>query len=157
MKRIMIGGVLLLVGFVLGCDRGADPAGGTGDGSYTIPPAGREQRGALPPTGRDADTTAREPDNTGVNVRDRDDAALTPGDQGGSEADRETTQRIRRALMENEQLSTTARNVTIVTIDGRVTLRGTVNSEQEKQTIAALVQQAGVTDVDNQLEVTTNR
>jgi hyperosmotically inducible protein len=94
-----------------------------------------------------------EPDNTGKNVRDRSDATLTPGDQGGSESDRQLTRQVRRAITSNDQLSTTAKNIKIITVNGKVTLRGPVNSEQEKQTIDAAVKQAGVASFDDQLEV----
>jgi hyperosmotically inducible protein len=94
------------------------------------------------------------PDNTGRNVRDRSGATLTPGDQSESEADRTLTQRIRQAVVADDSLSTTAHNIKIITINGVVTLRGPVNSTQEKATIDAKAQQiAGATKVDNQLEI----
>ena len=80
--------------------------------------------------------------------------ALTATDQGASEADRKITATIRRAVVGDKSLSFSAKNVTIVTIGGKVTLRGQVNSVQEKSTIEFQARQtAGVTDVDNQLEV----
>ena len=94
------------------------------------------------------------PDNTGRNVRDRSGATLTPGDQSESEADLTLTQRIRQAVVADDSLSTTAHNIKIITINGVVTLRGPVNSTQEKATIDAKAQQiAGATKVDNQLEI----
>jgi hyperosmotically inducible protein len=94
------------------------------------------------------------PDNTGRNVRDRSGTTLTPGDQSETEADRTLTQQIRRAVVADDSLSTTAKNVKIITVDGVVTLRGPVNSPHEKEVIAAKAQQiAGVNKVDNQLEV----
>jgi hyperosmotically inducible protein len=94
------------------------------------------------------------PDNTGRNVRDRSGATLTPGDQSESEADRTLTQRIRQAVMADDSLSTTAQNVKIISINGVVTLRGPVNSAQEKANIDAKAQQiAGASKVDNQLEI----
>jgi hyperosmotically inducible protein len=97
------------------------------------------------------------PDNTGRNVRDRSGATLTPGDQSESEADRTLTQRIRQAVVADDSLSTTAHNIKIITINGVVTLRGPVNSTQEKATINAKAQQiAGATKVDNQLEITAH-
>jgi osmotically-inducible protein OsmY len=46
--------------------------------------------------------------------------------------------------------------VKIVTNNGVVTLRGPVNSEEEKSKVAQLAQQvAGVSRVDNQLDVKT--
>jgi len=95
-------------------------------------------------------------DNTRRNVRDRDGATLLPGDQGNSEADRTTTQQIRKALVKDNSLSLTAKNVKIITINGAVTLRGVVKTEQEKNDIAAKAKQvAGLTEVNNQLEVKT--
>jgi osmotically-inducible protein OsmY len=46
-----------------------------------------------------------------------------------------------------------ARNVKIITIDGHVTLRGPVNSAEEKRQIGEIANQiAGAGNVDNQLE-----
>ena len=104
-------------------------------------------------------TTDKKADNTALNQRDRNNATLTPGDQGKSEADRETTRNIRKAIMANDQLSTMAKNIKIITIDGKVTLRGPVKTADEQSTVASLAQNvAGVGSIDNQLEVkTTNQ
>ena len=51
-------------------------------------------------------------------------------------------------------MSTNAKNVKIITIDGQVTLRGPVNTAEEKRLIGEIanrIAQAG--HVDNQLEV----
>jgi osmotically-inducible protein OsmY len=96
-------------------------------------------------------------DNTKKNERDRDTSALTPGDQGESEGDRTITQRIRQAVMKDDALSFTAKNVKIITLDGVVTLRGPVKSEKEKADIGTLAQHVeGIKRVDNQLEVAPN-
>jgi osmotically-inducible protein OsmY len=93
-------------------------------------------------------------DNTGKNVRDRGDDTLTPTDQGGSAADRDVTAKIRKAIVDDDNLSTNAQNVKIITRDGAVTLRGPVKSAAEKDAVAAKAQQvAGVKRVDNQLEI----
>ena len=95
-----------------------------------------------------------EPDNSGRNVRDRDNQTKTPGDQSENEADRTITQNIRQAVTADDSLSTNAKNVKIITNDGTVTLRGPVKSEKEKTDIEAKAKQvAGVKRVDNQLEV----
>jgi hyperosmotically inducible protein len=97
------------------------------------------------------------PDNSGTNVRDRDDQTKTAGDQSESEADRTISQNIRQSLTSDDSLSTNGKNVKVITIDGKVTLRGPVKSDQEKAAIAAKAQQvAGVKNVDNQLEIATN-
>jgi hyperosmotically inducible protein len=94
------------------------------------------------------------PDNTGRNVRDRGGLTLTPGDQFESEADRPLTQEIRKAVVADDSLSTLAKNIKIITVDGVVTLRGPVQSLQEKETIETMAQQiAGIDKIDNQLEV----
>jgi hyperosmotically inducible periplasmic protein len=96
-------------------------------------------------------------DNTDKNERDRNSAALTPGDQGGSEADRTVTQQVRQGVMGDDALSTTGKNVKIITVDGVVTLRGPVKTAEEKATIASIAQRVnGVKRVDNQLETVTN-
>ena len=96
----------------------------------------------------------RQPDNSGINKRDRGTNTLTSGDQSESESDRELTRRIRQAIVKNDQLSMTADNIKIITVNGKVTLRGPVRSQEELQRVASIVQgTAGVTAVDNQLEV----
>jgi hyperosmotically inducible periplasmic protein len=98
---------------------------------------------------------AVEPDNSGRNVRDRNDQTKTAGDQSENEADRTISQNIRQAITADDSLSTNGKNVKIITTDGTVTLRGPVKSEKEKSTIGAKAQQiAGVKNVDNQLEIT---
>jgi osmotically-inducible protein OsmY len=97
-------------------------------------------------------------DNTARNVRDRKEATLTPGDQSNTPADRELTQKIRKALvMDISGFSTAARNVKIITVDGKVTLRGPVKTDAEKIGIVALARQmAGEGNVDDQLEIKAN-
>ena len=100
-----------------------------------------------------------EPDNTARNVRDRAGRTLTPLDQGNSQADVNTTAQIRKEIIAWKNMSMNARNVKIITIDGRVTLRGPVNSEEEKSLIGQIADRiAHSGNVDNQLEVklTTN-
>jgi hyperosmotically inducible periplasmic protein len=101
-----------------------------------------------------SDTAAAPADNTKKNERDRDNATLTPGDQGESEIDRTITQKVRQGVVKDDALSMTAKNVKIITRDGVVTLRGPVKSDKEKSDIGALAQRTeGVKRVDNQLEV----
>jgi hyperosmotically inducible periplasmic protein len=94
------------------------------------------------------------PDNTGRNVRDRGGDTLTPGDQSNTKADLTLTQQIRKALMADKSLSTNAKNIKIITANGVVTLRGPVNTPQEKATIEAKAQSiAGAHNVESQLEI----
>jgi hyperosmotically inducible protein len=97
-------------------------------------------------------------DNTSRNVRDRDGTSLTPGDQAENEADRQISAAVRQAIVDDNSLSMNAHNVKIITSGGVVTLRGPVNSPQEKAAIETKAKQvAGVTRVDNFLEVEANR
>jgi hypothetical protein len=92
-------------------------------------------------------------DNTKINERDRQ-GALTPMDQGNSGAEIKITAAVRKALMADKALSFTAKNVKVITIGNKVTLRGPVKSDQERASIEALAKQTtGVSEVDNQLEV----
>jgi hyperosmotically inducible periplasmic protein len=121
--------------------------------------SGAERAAGLAPWGIRlvSSEAAPDADNTGRNVRDRDESARTPTDQGGSEADRNITAHIRKEIVANDNLSTNAHNVKIITTDGVVTLRGPVKTTQEKAAVAAAAQRApGVKRVDNQLEIERN-
>jgi hypothetical protein len=99
----------------------------------------------------DATTDA---DNTGRNVRDRNDQTLTPLDQGNSAADVATTAQIRKEIIADKGMSVNARNVKIITNNGQVTLRGPVNTAEEKRRIGEIADRSPHTGtVDNQLEV----
>lgn len=106
----------------------------------------------------DTSTNQSEPavpaDNTDKNERDQTVSALTPGDQGESEADRTITQRARQNVIAEDGLSMNAKNVKIITRGGVVTLRGPVASQAEKLSVVQLVRSVeGVQRVDDQLEV----
>jgi len=75
-------------------------------------------------------------------------------DQSNSASDLKITQQIRQAVMADGSLSFTAKNVKIITANGKVTLRGPVKSEQERQSIETSARKvAGDSNVDDQLEV----
>ena len=94
------------------------------------------------------------PDNTAINERDRSRETQTSGDQSNSSADLKTTQTIRQALMKDSELSTTAKNIKIITNNGQVTLRGPVKNAQEKAKIDQLARSAaGGAKIDDQLDV----
>jgi hyperosmotically inducible periplasmic protein len=97
-------------------------------------------------------------DNTSKNQRDRSGETRTSGDQSNSPEDVKITAAIRRAVVEDNSLSATAKNVKIITADGTVTLRGPVQNEAEKTKIAELAQSAaGNAKIDNQLEVKASK
>jgi hyperosmotically inducible protein len=93
-------------------------------------------------------------DNTARNARDRDNQTKTPFDQGNSAADVDMTKRIREKIVAEKGVSVNARNVKVITNQGRVTLRGPVNTTQEKSLIGEIAAQiARAENVNNQLEV----
>lgn len=104
-----------------------------------------------------ADTApeAYKADNTGVNKRDANDTTLTPMDQAkGSKRDVELTRKIRQLIVKNKDMSSDAKNIKIITINGVATLRGPVASVTEKSKIGNLAASvAGVGSVTNELEV----
>ena len=92
-------------------------------------------------------------DDTGRNVRDRDNQTMTPLDQSNDPDDVKVTREIRKALVADDALSTTAKNIKIITVHGKVILRGPVANVQEKTQIEKTAQQFTKQHVDNQLEV----
>jgi hyperosmotically inducible periplasmic protein len=92
-------------------------------------------------------------DNTGKNVRDRDDQSVTATDQSNDPADLKLTADIRKMIVGDGSLSTMAKNVKIVTIGGVVTLRGPVEKEKEKAAIESHAKQAGAKKITNELEI----
>lgn len=97
--------------------------------------------------------TGTAPDNTRINQRDAHNQTMTPGDQSNTKADVSTTSAVRQALVKSD-MSTSARNVKIITNNGRITLRGPVKTQAEKARIEALAKAAANGNtVDNQLDV----
>lgn len=93
-------------------------------------------------------------DNSARNERDRSGETKTSFDQSNTKGDTQITASIRRAVMKDDSLSMTAKNVKIIAENGVVTLRGPVKTEAEKAKIAELAKSAaGQMKIENQLEV----
>lgn len=78
----------------------------------------------------------------------------TADSQTNAKSDRVMTAKVRRAIIADKSLSTYAHNIKIITLNGAVTLKGPVKSEEEKQKVAS--DAASVTSSDsitNQLTV----
>lgn len=102
---------------------------------------------------RNQEARKYEPDNTGRNVRDAGGETKTPLDQSNNSKDTKITQEIRQAITSDKSMSVKAQNVRIITNDGVVTLRGAVEDNDERTTIADKARSVdGVARVDNQLE-----
>jgi hyperosmotically inducible protein len=101
-----------------------------------------------------ASDATTEADNTARNVRDRNSSSLSPLDQGNNQADLDTTAQIRKEIVAGKTMSVNARNVKIITKSGQVTLRGPVNTAEEKRLIGDIAGRIVRSEnVDNQLEV----
>lgn len=107
------------------------------------------------PNGNQASEKKIEADNTGVNKRDRADHKLTADSQAkASREDEEITRRVREELTRNDDLSSYGQNVKIITMNGVVTLRGPVKTQQERDWIVGAAQKvSGVRTIQNELEV----
>ena len=108
------------------------------------------------PTPHDAASAsdAIEADNTKRNSSEQNKNTDTAEKQSNSKDDLALTQKVRQAVMKDGSLSMNAKNVKIIAQDGKITLKGPVDSQQEKDTIGTEAGEiAGKDKVDNQLEV----
>lgn len=79
---------------------------------------------------------------------------VTATDQPNNQRDLDLAAAVRAAIVDDESLSTAAKNVTLVAASGHVTLRGTVGSAGEKAQIERVASGvAGVTQIDNDITV----
>jgi hyperosmotically inducible periplasmic protein len=93
---------------------------------------------------------AQAPDNSSQNKGQ----TQTADDQSNAKADRDTTAKIRKAIMADKDLSTYAHNIKVITANGLVTLKGPVKSEDEKAKVAELAANVVSADkVTNELTV----
>lgn len=98
--------------------------------------------------------TAQDADNTDRNKQDQSGKTKTPMDQSNDPADIKLVATIRKMVVDDKSLTATAKNCKIITAGGMVTLRGPVNTAEEKTTVEAhAVMAAGKDKVVNQLEV----
>lgn len=134
---------------------------GSSNGRATDPSMGRQSRtGQVDGPGlNDVGSNTRSTDRTAVSPPaagrgDRKESALTAGDQSESEGDRRITQLVRQAVVADPMMSMRAKNCTIITIGGVVTLRGSVDTAAERTLLGGKADGiSGVRRVDNQLEI----
>jgi osmotically-inducible protein OsmY len=87
------------------------------------------------------------------NLADKDH--VRDGDRNVADTDRQLASRIRESIVADDELSTKAKNVEIISKNGAVTLRGPVATAAEKTRLATHAQnQAGAKRVNNEIEVT---
>jgi osmotically-inducible protein OsmY len=93
-------------------------------------------------------------DNTKMNKRDGTGKEMTAERQMENKSDLEITRKIRKSLIDDKSLSTYAKNVKVISRNGKVTLKGPVNSEEEKLKIDGLAKAAaGAENVTNEIEI----
>lgn len=94
------------------------------------------------------------PDNTKINKRDRDKNNPTADQQKMNPNDRELAKKIRSAIHDDKSLSMYAHNIKVIAQDGKVTLKGPVRTEDEKNALEAKAKAvAGDGNVINQIEI----
>ncbi len=94
------------------------------------------------------------PDNTRVNKEDQSANAPNADRAKSNTSDTQVMAHIRRDVVKDKSLSTYAHNVKIVSSHGKVTLRGPVHTEQEKQTIEQYAKKyAGDENVTSEITV----
>jgi osmotically-inducible protein OsmY len=107
---------------------------------------------------QDSNATQIPADNTKVNQRDRNQNEPTAEQQKENSSDRQLTAQIRRAIVKDKSLSSTAHNVKIIAQNGSVTLKGPVKSEEEKQAIESKATEiAGAGKVNSELQVAPSK
>lgn len=79
-------------------------------------------------------------------------AGVTADDQSNSSyRDTELTRQVRERIVQDGGLSMAAKNITIVTLGGRVTLKGTVANQTEKAKVESIAKTvSGAASVTNQ-------
>ncbi len=83
---------------------------------------------------------------------------LTAQDQSNNVGDVALTTNIRRRIVSNDALSFTAKNIRVITVEGKVTLTGRVPSKEEMDTIVKIAnEEAGPDLVTNRLTVEERR
>lgn len=93
-------------------------------------------------------------DNSGRNIRDRSPKQLTAQDQSNKESDVNVTRAIRKSIVDDKSLSTSAQNVKIIVTASTVTLKGPVQTAEEISSIESKARQISPNkNIINQLEV----
>ena len=78
----------------------------------------------------------------------------TSDNQTNAQSDRKLAQQVRKAIVGDKDLSMYAHNVKVIAMNGSVTLKGPVKSDDEKQKVASdAATVAGADKVENQLTV----
>jgi hyperosmotically inducible periplasmic protein len=112
-------------------------------------------QGQQTPSLRDpAVSDSSQADNSKHNSAKENNNTDTAEKQSNSKEDLALTQKIRQEIVKDKSLSLNAKNIKIIARAGQVMLRGPVDTQQEKDAIAAKAGAiAGKDKIDNELEV----
>ncbi len=95
-------------------------------------------------------THAQQPDNSAQNRGQ----SPTADKQTNAQSDRKLAQAVRKAIVADKDLSMYAHNVKVIALNGMVTLKGPVKSDDEKQKVASDAASVSSADkITNQLTV----
>lgn len=101
-----------------------------------------------------AATAADAQDNSVKNKSQIQNQELDARDQSNSKADIEITVQIRKDIVAQKNFSTNAKNIKVITVGGSVTLKGPVNTMEEKSRIHDIaVKIAGIAHVNDEIEI----
>jgi hypothetical protein len=99
-------------------------------------------------------TTSPSPSSTAPSATNPSATSSAPSAASTSATDQALSQRIASSLREDSSLAATAPNITVEVNNGTATLKGSVNSQQQRSEIESKVRNiTGVTQVVNNLEV----
>ena len=105
-------------------------------------------------TQQSAQEPSVDPSNSAVNERHNQPGEANADRQSNAQSDLDLTAKIRRSIVDDKSLSTSAHNVKIIAQNGQVTLKGPVRSEAEKNAIQQQASSiAGQPNVKNELDV----
>ncbi len=97
-------------------------------------------------------------DNSKINERDTTAKELTADQQKSNASDSEISAKIRRDIMQEKNMSTYAQNIKIITVNGKVTLKGPVRSTVEENNILKYARTlVGASNVVNEIEITPKK
>ncbi len=95
---------------------------------------GTRAQAVSPSVQEPSSSSAATPDNTANNKKHE----TTADKQSNAASDREAARKIRKSVVADKSLSIYAHNVKIIVVNGAVTLKGPVHSEDEKKRIGDL-------------------
>lgn len=99
---------------------------------------------------------SKDADNSAQNKKIEQYQEMNSQDQGNSKADIRLTQKIRQEVVKVDFFSTDAKNVKIISLHGKVTLKGPVKSAEEKEKIEQIAMKiASKANVASELTVET--